>query len=225
MRFSFPLAAPMIGAIALAACGGQPQSSACDDRLGCIRVDAGEAIRIATLLTLTTADSPYGIDALRGVEIALSDKGSVLGHAVELVQEDDLCSAEGGLAGATRLAADPKIMGVIGTSCSGASVTAARVLSGVGAVMISPSSTAPSLTDPTTHDAGFLRTIYNDRAQGQIVGEFAFNVLGAQTMATIHDGTPYAQELQQTACDTLAQLGGQCIQQLEIESGEAKGAS
>jgi branched-chain amino acid transport system substrate-binding protein len=209
----------LLAAIILQACGSPAGSFACTDRLGCVEVSAGEAIRVGALLTLTTADSPYGIDALRGVEIALADRGAILGHSVELVQADDLCSEEGGRAGATKLAADPKIVGVIGTSCSGATVPASRILSGVGSVLISPSSTAPSLTDPASHDAGFLRTIYNDKAQGQVLAEFAFNVLGAQTMATIHDGTAYALQLQQAACDTLAQLGGQCISQVEIESG------
>jgi branched-chain amino acid transport system substrate-binding protein len=220
MRHVFPLAVLFVGAIALSACGATPPSYSCTDRLGCIAVAPDEAIRIGTLLTLTTADSPYGIDALRGVEIAVSDKGGVLGHPIELTQEDDLCSEDGGRAGATRLAADPKIVGVVGTTCSSATVSASRILSGVGSVLISPSSTAPSLTDPASHDAGFLRTIYNDRAQGQVVAEFAFNVLGAQNMVTIHDGTPYAQELQQTACETLTQLGGRCLLQLEIESGQ-----
>ena len=205
-------------ALGLTACGARAASFSCTDRLGCNEVGPGEAIRMGTLLTLTTADSPYGIDALRGVEIAVADKGAILGHAVELVQEDDTCSEEGGRAGATKLAADPTIVGVIGTSCSGASVPASRILSGAGSVLISPSSTAPSLTDPATHDAGFLRTIYNDRAQGQVIADFAFNVLGAQTMVTIHDGTAYAQQLQQAACDTLTALGGQCIRQVEIVS-------
>jgi branched-chain amino acid transport system substrate-binding protein len=209
----------LLGAVIFSACAPQETAFACTDRLGCVQVGPDEPLRVGTLLTLTTADSPYGIDALRGVEIAVADKGTVLGHSVELVQEDDLCSAEGGLAGATRLAADPRIVGVIGTSCSGASVAASRILSGVGSVLISPSSTAPSLTDPASHDAGFLRTISNDKAQGQVVAEFAFNVLGATTMATIHDGTAYAQQLQQAACDTFTQLGGQCTYQLEIVSG------
>jgi branched-chain amino acid transport system substrate-binding protein len=86
--------------------------------------------------------------------------------------------------------------------------------------LISPSSTAPSLTSPATHEAGFLRTIYNDKAQGQVLAEFAFNVLGAHRMITIHDGTPYAQELQETACETLAQLGGECVRQFQISSGQ-----
>jgi branched-chain amino acid transport system substrate-binding protein len=210
----------MIGALMISACGAPAASYACTDRLGCIEIPSGEAIRMGTLLTMTTPDSPYGIDALRGVEIAVSDNGTVLGHPVELVKEDDLCSEEGGRAGATRLAEDPKIVGVIGTTCSSATVVASRILSGVGSVLISPSSTAPSLTDPATHDAGFLRTIYNDKAQGQVIAEFAFNVLGARSMITIHDGTAYAQQLQQTACDTLIQLGGECVQQVEIQSGE-----
>jgi len=220
MKWRSPLTALVIGAAIISACGVASPSYACIDRLGCVEIAPEESIRIGTLLTLTTADSPYGIDALRGVEIAVAQKGPILGHDIELVKEDDLCSEEGGRAGATRLAADPKLVGVIGTSCSSASVAASRILSGAGSVLISPSSTAPSLTDPATHDAGFLRTIYNDRAQGQIVAEFAFNVLGVSTMVTVHDGTAYAQQLQQTACDTLTRLGGQCIRQVEIVAGQ-----
>jgi branched-chain amino acid transport system substrate-binding protein len=206
--------------MALTACSAAAASYSCTDRLGCVAVAPGQPLRIGALLTLTTPDSPYGIDALRGVEIAITHKGRVAGHDIALVKEDDLCSEEGGSAGATRLAADPGIVGVIGTTCSSATVMASRILSGVGSVLISPSSTAPSLTSPSSHEAGFLRTIYNDKAQGQAVAEFAYNVLGAQRMITIHDGTPYARELQQTACDTLKQLGGDCIRQIQITSGE-----
>ena len=220
MRYPAAIACLFLCSLVLAACGAAASASACSDRLGCVEVAPGESIRIGALLTLTTADAPYGIDAMRGVEIAIGDKGTVLGHPIELIQEDDLCSEEGGLSGATRLAADPKIVGVIGTACSSASVAASRILSGVGSVLISPASTAPSLTTPATHDAGFLRTIYNDKAQGQVVAEFAYTVLGAESMVTIHDGTPYARELQQAACDTLAQLGGVCTQQVEMRAGE-----
>lgn len=220
MRHVIPLTTLLVVATLISACGAPAASFACTDRLGCIEVGAGEALRMGTLLTMTTPDSPYGIDALRGVEIAVDDKRTVLGHSIEIVKQDDLCSEEGGRAGATLLAADPKIIGVVGTTCSSASIVAGRVLSGVGSVLISPASTAPSLTDPATHDAGFLRTIYNDKAQGQVVAEFAFNVLGARTMITIHDGTAYALQLQQAACDTFGQLGGTCLKQMEIESGQ-----
>ena len=116
MKWRSPLTAFIIGAGILSACGAAAPSYACSDRLGCVEIAPGESIRIGTLLTLTTPDSPYGIDALRGAEIAVAQKGPILGRNVEVIKEDDLCSEDGGRAGATRLAADPKIVGVIGTS-------------------------------------------------------------------------------------------------------------
>jgi branched-chain amino acid transport system substrate-binding protein len=201
----------------LTACG--QSAGACEDPLGCVSVANGENIKVAALLTLSGPDSPYGIDALRGVEIALEEQGNLAGRDIELVQVDDLCSAEGGQQGATQIAADGQIAGVIGATCSSGSVPAAKILTEAGKVLISPSSTAPSLTNTNEHQAGFFRTIYNDKAQGKSVAEFAFTVLGLRTMATIHDGTPYSNELQAAACENFTQLGGECIAQIQIESG------
>jgi len=192
----------------------------CDDPSGCITIGNKENIKIGVLLTLSGPDAPYGIDALRGIELALADKGQVFGHNVELVQQDDHCSQQGGIEGANALAADAKIIAVIGATCSSSTEPAAKILSEKGLVLISPSSTAPSLTDPETHQPGFLRTIYNDKAQGKAVAEFAFNILGARTMVTVHDGTPYPQQLQQAACEHFEKLGGQCLLQIQIQSGQ-----
>jgi branched-chain amino acid transport system substrate-binding protein len=87
-------------------------------------------------------------------------------------------------------------------------------------VLISPSSTAPSLTETETHQAGFLRSIYNDKGQGKAVAEFSYNILNLRTMVTIHDGTAYPKQLQQAACESFERLGGKCIEQLEIATGE-----
>ncbi len=193
----------------------------CSDPMGCVTVGNGQSVQMATLLTTSGPDQAYGIDAVRGVEIAVSDKQTLLGHPIELVKVDDLCTEAGGQQGATQLAANPQIVGVIGTSCSSATVPAAKILTDAHMVLISPSSTAPSLTDPATHQAGFLRTIYNDKAQGQSVAQFAFNVLGARRMVTIHDGTAYPKQLQQAACDSFQQLGGECILQIDLSTGQA----
>jgi branched-chain amino acid transport system substrate-binding protein len=218
-KFSFSLAVILaLMSLLLSGCLNKPYT--CTDPLGCVSIGNAESIQVGTLLTMTTPDSPYGIDAVRGVEIAIADKKQVFGHTVELVEEDDLCSENGGTAGATKLAANPKIVGVIGATCSSASEPAAKILSAAGMVLISPSSTAPSLTDPATHQTGFLRTIYNDKVQGQSVAQFAFNVLGAHTMVTIHDGTPYPKQLQEAACQNFNQLGGQCLKQIQITSGQ-----
>ncbi len=203
--------------LVLGACVSKPYS--CTDPEGCVEVGNGAKIRVASLLTMTGADSVYGIDAVRGVEIAIEDQKQVFGHSVELVKADDLCTEDGGKQGATVLAKDATIVGVIGTTCSSASVPAAQILTDAHMVLISPSSTAPSLTEAAVHQAGFLRTIYNDKAQGKAVAEFAYNVLGVRRMITIHDGSAYPQQLQQAACDVFERLGGACILQFDLSSG------
>jgi branched-chain amino acid transport system substrate-binding protein len=208
----------MIVATSLSACVRKPYT--CIDPMGCVTVPNAGSIKIASLLTMSGPDSVYGIDAIRGVEIAIADKKQVFGHPIELIKADDLCTEEGGKQGASELAGNKDIVGVIGTTCSSATVPAAEILSNANMVLISPSSTAPSLTDPSLHQPGFLRSIYNDKAQGKAVAEFAFNVLGTRRMITIHDGTAYPLQLQQAACDDFKELGGDCILQFDLSTGQ-----
>jgi len=58
--------------------------------------------------------------------------------------------------------------------------------------MISPSNTAPDLTDPAKHVAGYYRTAHNDKVQGAVAAEFVFKQLKFTKAATIHDGSIYA---------------------------------
>lgn len=207
----------------LAACASTDMSGSCIDPLGCVTVGNEEPITIAVALTLSGSNAPYGVDALRGVELAIADRGTILNHPIELVQEDELCTPEGGQAAAERLAQNPKVIGVIGATCTGATEKAAKVLSDAGMVLISPSSTAASLTSTDQHQPGFLRTIYNDQSQAQLVAEFAFEALGARTMATIHDGSSYSDGLQAEACRLFEQRGGECLAQMKIVSGANPG--
>lgn len=200
----------------LTACGG---NFTCSDPLGCVTVERGAPLTIAAALTLSGPNSPYGIDALRGVELAIRDQGKLLGRSIQLEQQDDLCSTEGGTAAAHTLAGMSQVIGVIGTTCSSAAFPAAQILSEAGMVLISPSSTASSLTSTSGHQPGFLRTIYNSKNQANLVARFAFTALGARRMVTILDGTPDSREMQEETCISFEQLGGQCLDQVQIESG------
>ena len=172
---------------------------------GCVEVAADAPINVGTLLVLTTADSTLGLDSQHGVELAADywgdetfDEtfGQVAGHDISFTHEDDLCSADGGQAGATSLAADESIVAVIGTSCSSASLGVAdTILSEEGTLLFSPSATNPALTAEGTHQPFFARTAHNDRIQGAIVADFALGELGATTAATIADESPYTQGL------------------------------
>jgi branched-chain amino acid transport system substrate-binding protein len=195
-----------LAVLALAACGGS--AFECTDPLGCVTYGPDEPIRIASALVISGENASLGLDSQHGVELAIAMRGDVAGHSVELQAEDDGCNAEGGQTSATKITSDPTIIVVIGTSCSGAGVPASEIISQQGYVMVSPSNTAPVLTDAETHQAGYLRTAHNDKVQGAAMADFAYNTLGVRTAAAIHDGDPYTEGLASVFRDEFTALGG-----------------
>ena len=163
---------------------------------GCVTVAAGAPIQIGTLLSVSGDNADLGTDSLYGVQLGLDhldgvfdgQPGQILNHPVQLQNEDDTCSAEGGAAGSQKLASNPDIVAVIGTSCSGAALGVAdKTLGDKGIVLLSPSNTNPALTAPATHNPFYFRTAHNDAIQGAVVADFAHQKLQATTAATIHD--------------------------------------
>lgn len=188
---------------------GDPETVCAEDEFGCVEVADGEAIRVATALVINGPDSNLGLDAQYGVQVANEERPQIAGREVELDFQDDGCSAEGGTTVAQNLASDTSIAAVIGTSCSSAGVPASEILSAAGVVLLSPSATAPGLTLPDARQPFFFRTAHNDEIQGAAMADFAYNVLGVRTAATIHDGGPYTEQLQQVFADSFTELGGE----------------
>jgi len=206
-------------------CGPAAPSFECTDTIACVEISPGEAIRIGVMQNLTGAGPP-GLFMRYCVDLALEDRGSqLLGHPVELVGADSRCSGEGGTTAALQVAADPQIVGIIGPSCSGAATTAAKVVSEAGLVMISGSSTAPSLTsvggEPGSDwQPGFLRTAQNDALAGRVTAIFAFQELGKRKAATINGGDPYTRGLTDTFRQAFAELGGQVVLDAAVNKGD-----
>jgi branched-chain amino acid transport system substrate-binding protein len=182
-----------------------------------------DRIHIAYALVTEGPDSSLGIDSRNGVAIAIDDSGGqILGHAIRFDGVNSGCSYAGGLAAGQALAADASIVAVVGTSCSSAARAAVPLLSAAGFVIVSPSNTAPSLTEPSSPDnyPGYLRTAPNDKNQGAGAAQYASRQLGVTRAATIHDGSPYADNLQQTFSDELIRLGGTITAQETIDPGQ-----
>jgi branched-chain amino acid transport system substrate-binding protein len=189
------------------------------------RVDVapGDPIHVAYALTVSGPTATLGEDSRGAIEIAVDDRGGeLLGHPIELTGEDTLCNAEGGQAAGTKIASDPTVIGVIGTNCSSEARAAMPLISQAGMVMISPSNTNPDLTNPEhpDHWPGYLRTAHNDLFQGRVAAEFAYNELGLTKAATIHDGSPYAQSLQEVFADVFTELGGTVTAQEAVNVGD-----
>ncbi|HEX9797045.1 MAG TPA: branched-chain amino acid ABC transporter substrate-binding protein [Anaerolineales bacterium] len=237
-RLFTALALLIVASMALAACGGAPTTPApvggdggdggdggafvCDDAIGCLDIAPDEPVHLAYMLTISGATAFLGEDSVGGIEIAIDDRGGeLLGHPIQLTGEDSGCSAEGGQTAATIVASDPTIVGVVGTNCSSSATAAMSTLMGAGLVMISPSNTAPALTlEGETWQEGYFRACHTDLFQGAVAAEFAYNELGATTAATIHDGSPYADQLQAVFSDRFAELGGTVTFQGAVNVGD-----
>jgi branched-chain amino acid transport system substrate-binding protein len=210
----------------LSACRPSAPPLQCTDAIGCVTIAPDEPIKIALLQALSGEVISYGLDQVRGVELAIADRGGeLLGHAIELQREDDLCSKEGGLTAAQRIVTDPQIIAILGTSCSGAAVPAAKTMAEAGLVMISGSNTAPSLTavdgkKGPNWQPGYFRTAYNDALQGEAAATFVFQNLGLTRTATLDDGDTYSQGLTDVYSQVFRELGGEIVLEATINKGD-----
>jgi len=181
------------------------------DPIGVVKLGPGEPIHIAYWVVISGPNTSLGTDVVRGIEIAVDNfGGSIKGWPIKITGQDAGCSAEGGQAAATKLAADPTIVAAIGSACSSAAKPGVPILWKAGIPSISPSNTAPFLTDPNRGEGygGYLRTCHNDKVQGAIAAEFVYNQKGLKKAATIHDGSVYAEQLAQVFAATFKKLGG-----------------
>jgi branched-chain amino acid transport system substrate-binding protein len=206
----------VLGSMLLAACGAGAAAYECTDALGCVTIGPDEPVHIAYWGVLSGADASLGEDSKHGVEIAIDDMGGKFhDHDIQLTTEDGLCTPEGGATAASKLAADTSLVALVGSSCSDETVGGIAAITNAGLTTISPSNTRPALTDPSrgADYAGYLRTAHSDAFQGKAVAEFAYNSLGVRKAATIHDGSAYAQALQQVFADNFTALGGEIVAQ------------
>ena len=216
-RMSLLLTVSIVAVMILAACGGSKYE--CEDEWGCVTYGPDDPIHIATALVISGPNESLGVDSQRGAEIAILDKGEVLGHAIKHTAEDGGCSAEGGQAAATKISSDQTIVAVIGHNCSSSCTPAAPVYTEAGITMISPSCTAPSLTLGDRAEA-FFRSCHNDSVQGKFAADFFYGELGLRTAATIHDGSPYAEQLANVFAENFAALGGTITSQEAVNVGD-----
>ena len=209
----------VLGAFVISACA---QEFECDDPVGCVTYGPDEPVHLASMLSISGATAFFGEDSNGGIEIALDDRDrTLLGHDIVLTREDSLCSAEGGQTAATKVASDPTIVGVVGTNCSSAMTAAMDTLTGAGLSIISPSNTAPSLTlENGTWKEGYFRACPTGLFEGKVAAEFVYNELGARSLATIHDGSPYADQLQAVMGATFEELGGTVTFQGAVNVGD-----
>jgi branched-chain amino acid transport system substrate-binding protein len=231
-------------AVVLAACApGQAATTPTDPRnslgteegsgielmvdLGEVVVAPGQAIQVRSLEAISGPVALLGLPNQRATKIAIEDHGPIHGFDVDLgTPLDDRCSSDGGEQAARQIIADDQVVGVVGTSCSGAAIPASELIGGAGMAMISASNTDPELTQNPfgtvgiNATEGYFRTAPNDLRQGAAVASFARHELGVTRLAAIHDGDPYTQGLARAISNAFTELGGEIVLVPAVNKGD-----
>ena len=156
-----------------------------------------ETVRIGHAGPLTGPLAHIGKDGENGARLAIEDANArglkFDGEAVqfELVSEDDQADPRQATTVAQRLA-DEEVAGVVGHVTSSASIPASRVYEQNGIPVITPSATAPKLTDQGYRTT--FRVIANDLQQGAAMARLVQG-LGLARVAIIDDRSAYGQGL------------------------------
>ncbi len=201
--FLFPLL--VCTTLLLSACKAPDPPFVCNDAIGCVTVTSGQ---------------------LRGIQLALDKRNNqLLDHPIKLQTEDERCTSEGGTIAAMKIVANPQIVAVLGTSCSGAAITAGKVISDAGMSMISGLNTALSLTEVDGErgahwQPGYFRTSYNDEKVMGAVATFIFQELGVTKVATINDGDLYTRGYTDGLKRAFLKLGGEIVLDATIDKGD-----
>lgn len=205
-----------VACLAATALSGAPRAETLGpvtDSVGVVKVAKGQPILIGALLVLSGPDLSLGVDASRGAEIAFDDRKNMLvGHPIRYLPEDGQCSVEGGQTGATRLAANKQIVGVLGTACSSESRGGAPILWNAGMPQAVTSATAPALTaaDRPAGLQGIVRFVYNDINAASAAVRYAQS-MRVTKVATMHDGSLYAEELVNAFARQFKAAGGAIV--------------
>lgn len=144
---------------------------------------------------ITGPNAAFGAQLKNGAEQAVADinaAGGILGQQIVLSLGDDRSDPREGVNVANKFVADGVKL-IVGHFNSGVSIPASEVYAENGAVMVSPASTNPRLTERNLWNA--FRTCGRDDQQGAVAADYIVKSLKDKKIAVVHDKTTYGQGL------------------------------
>lgn len=181
-----------------------------------------DTIKFAIAGPFTGALTQYGEMVKQGVDTAVEQinaDGGVLGKQIEIVLVDDACEPKQGPVVANRIVND-EIGYVIGHVCSGATIAATEIYDDEGIIMITPSATAPAVTEGKGYETIF-RTIGRDDQQGPAAAKVIIEQVKPQKVAVLHDKQSYGQGIASAVKDDLEKAGVEVVLFEGINAGDS----
>lgn len=152
---------------------------------------------------------------------AINEKGGVNGRMIKLSIEDDVCDPKQAVSIANRIVANG-IMFIDGHACSGSSIPASAVYAEAGALMMSPASSNPVMTDDAAAKgwSTIMRLYTRDDAQGAFIGPWIAKKYAGKNVVILHDKSAYGQGVADAVKATMNAAGLNEVMYEGINAGE-----
>lgn len=188
---------------------------------------AGEPIKIGTLIDATGDLAAFGPPIVLATDLAallINEAGGIDGRQIEMVHRDSGTSPQIATDAASALVNVDGVEAIVGSLSSGVTLAVAEsVTIPNGAVLVSPASTSPAITNLDDNDTVF-RTTVSDALQGVIAAQLA-KQLGYENVATLYINNAYGEGLSNVFQQNFESQGGTVSAAVPIEGGQASYAS
>ena len=159
--------------------------------------DKSKVLYIAYQGPLSGGEASTGIDEQNAVKYAvkLFNAKNKNKYMVKVVSVDDQGDPAVASTVAPGIGANKKVLGVVGPAYSGATIASLPYYKAGGLVLISPSATRVSLTDPMSPDFGgpvFHRVVGKDDLQGPALAKYATQGVSSAKVFVFDDQSAYA---------------------------------
>ncbi|MGW0965439.1 branched-chain amino acid ABC transporter substrate-binding protein [Streptomyces sp. NPDC002516] len=211
------------GALTLTACGSR-------DNSGDSKSSKKTEIIIGVDAPLTGQNSATGLGIQGGVQIAVDDankNNTVPGVTFKVQALDDKAIPASGQANATQLVQNDKVLGVVGPLNSGVATQMQQVFDTANLVEISPSNTAPELTQGKNWQTSktrpfktYFRTATTDALQGGFAADYAYNTLKKRKVYVVDDKQTYGAGLAKLFKAGFTKAGGKLAGEDHVNTGD-----
>ncbi len=219
----------LVASLALAGCGTRGDDTSDSGSSGSTD---NKIAKIGVISPLSGDLAALGKGIEHSVDLAITqanESGEIEGWTLELAAEDDEAKPDVGKNAATKLAADPDVVGVVGTLNSSVAQSVQPVLAAANIVMVSPANTNPSLTQgadfataPARAYPNYFRTCTTDSIQGPFAARYLYEKAGITEVATVHDKKTYGQGLVDAFSQEYEKLGGTIVAAETINPDDSK---
>ena len=168
-------------------------------------------ITIGAILPLSGSAAPYGQNAKRGIDLAISEinsNGGINGMRVAVLYEDSKTEPKEAVSALQKLFNSNGVRYVIGDINSTGLLAMAPVAEKNKILLLSPGASNPKISDAGDY---IFRNWHSDALEGQVDAECAFKALRWRTAAVLYVNAAYGAGLAETFKQEFGRLGGKIV--------------